>query len=375
MTGEGKPIPNHSALVIPVLVAVLILGAATGRGEETKETAELSGATLYGEACASCHGQDGRGTPEGTAIQVPLPDFTDCSFTTREPVSDWSFVVAHGGAAMGLSAQMPAYDTVLTPEEIHRVIEYIKGFCTEEGWPAGELNFRRPIFTTKAYPENEAVAEQRFTKGPGGNAVWQTKLIVEGRVGRRGQVELNVPFPIDDPSDGPTEGGIGDLAVSYKQVLYASLEHLSIASAQLELVLPSGDRDRGLGDGTVSFEPSLLAGTALLHPIVLQGQLTGLVPVDENRADRGVRFRLASSYPLGSLRRDWWPTLEFEALQNVSADESEFFLTPQIYKAIRKRGHVAVALGVQVPVGGRQPFDYRIVGFLLWEFLDGGLWW
>jgi hypothetical protein len=36
---------------------------------------------------------------------------------------------------------------------------------------------------------------------------------------------------------------------------------------------------------------------------------------------------------------------------------------------------VALALGVQVPVGGRQPFEYRIVGFLLWEFLDGGLWW
>jgi mono/diheme cytochrome c family protein len=359
---------------VGLVTAVIVALAGGPSGLRAEEDAPLDGPTLYREACASCHGEDGRGA-EGTAVTVPLPDLTDCSFNTREPDSDWSHVVTHGGAAMGLSAQMPAFAGALTPDQTRRVLDHLRRFCTEERWPRGELNFRRPIFTTKAFPENETVAEQRFTKGPGGDAAWQTKLSVEGRIGARGQAELSLPFRIEDPRVGPTEGGVGDIAVSYKHVLYASFPHLSIASAQLELVLPSGDRDRGLGDGTVSFEPSLLAGTGRLHPIVLQGQLTGLAPVDQDRADRGVRVRLATSYPLGPLRRAWWPTLEFEATQNVTADQSEFFLTPQIYKAIRRRGHVALALGVQVPVGGRRPFDYRIVGFLLWEFLDGGLWW
>lgn len=350
---------------------VLLIAIRRARGAEDEE---LDGPALYREACASCHGADGRGAT-GTAVTVPLPDFTDCGFNTREPDSDWGYVVARGGAAAGLSPQMPAFTGALTPEETHRVLAYVRSFCTDGWWPRGELNFRRPIFTGKAFPEDEAVATQSFIKGPGSTANWVTELSIEQRIGARGQFELTLPIEVRDPSSGSTEAGVGDLSLNGQYVLYASLQHLTIVAASLELVLPSGDRDRGLGDGTVTFEPSLLAGTGLLDPIVLQAQLQGVAPVDEHRADSGVRFLSAASYPLGPLRRDWWPTLEFEARQNVSAGESEFFLTPEIYKAIRTRGHVAMSLGVQLPIGGRRPFDYNIVGFLLWEYGDGGLWW
>jgi hypothetical protein len=335
---------------------------------------ELDGYTIYAQACASCHAADGRGSPTGTAIKVPLPDFTDCSFTTREPTSDWSYVTTHGGAGMGLSNQMPSFRGVLSDDEIEKVLDYIRGFCTDDRWPRGELNFRRPLFTSKAFPESEAVLSHELTDGRGGDRNWVTQVAAEARVGPRGQVELVIPFVVDDPDPGATEGGVGDLALSYKHVLYASLPRMTIASASLEVVVPSGDRDDGLGDGTVKLEPSLHFGKQI-EPLVFQGQIKGLAPIDEDRADRGVRYHVAASYPLGPLRRDWWPTLEFEALQNVTADEESYFLTPQVYKAIRKRGHVAVALGVQVPVGGHQPFDYRLAAFLLWEYRDGGLWW
>ncbi len=357
-------------LATTVVLSGALLGAMpSGAGAE-----ELDGKTIYAEACAACHGADGRGRADLTGFEVPLPDFTDCSFTSREPDSDWSFVVAHGGPGMGLSSQMPAFAGALTEEQALRVLDYIRSFCADDRWPRGELNFRRPIFTSKAFPENEAVATQEFTKGPGASATWQTRLIYERRIGPRGQAEIALPFVIDDPAAGATVGGVGDVAVSYKHVLWASLPRMAILSALLELVLPSGDRDRGLGDGTVKLEPSLLAGKELAG-FVLQGQLQGLAPIDEARASRGLRTRLALSYPLGPLRRDWWPTVEFEAHEDVTRDESTFFLTPQLYKAIRLRGHVALAVGVQVPVGGRRPFDYRVAGFLLWEYADGGLWW
>lgn len=334
----------------------------------------FDGRTIYAEACAACHGTDGRGRGELTAIEVPLPDFTDCSFSSREPASDWSLVVAHGGPAMGLSSQMPSFDGALGEDEVRRVLDYVRSFCTDDRWPRGDLNFRRPIFTTKAFPENEAVATLEFTKGPGASSAWRTRLIYERRVGPRGQAEISLPLAIEDPAGGPTVGGVGDLALSYKHVLWASLPHTGIAAASLEVVLPSGDRDRGLGDGTVKLEPSLLAGKALAC-FVLQGQLQGLAPIDEVRASRGLRSRLAVSYPFGPLRRDWVPTVELEALEDVTQDQATFFLTPQVYKAIRLRGHVALAAGVQVPLGGRRPLDYRVVGFLLWEYADGGLWW
>ena len=336
---------------------------------------EPSAHELYEGACASCHGTDGRGAPQGTALNVPLPDFTDCNFITREGDGNWAYLLAHGGEGLGLSRQMPAFTDVLTDEQIHQVLDYIRSFCTDRRWPRGELNFRRPLVTTKAFPEDELLLLPELTKGRDGVRDWVTEVSFERRVGPRGQVEIALPFVVHDVTDGATTGGVGDLALAYKHVLYADLPSRTIASASLDLVLPSGDRDRHLGDGTVSFEPSLLAGKEI-HNVVIQGQILGLAPIDENRADRGVDYRLAFSYPLSPLKRAWVPTLEIEVLQDVTAQQHNLFLTPEIYKGITKRGHVAVALGAQVPVaGGPDPFDYRVLAFLLWEYTDGGLWW
>ena len=337
-------------------------------------TTELTGRELYEGACASCHGSDGRGAPQGTAINVPLPDFTDCNFITREGDGNWAFLIAHGGEGLGLSPQMPAFADVLTDEQIHAALDYIRGFCTDARWPRGELNFRRPLVTTKAFPEDELLLIPEFTKGRDGVRDWVTEVSFERRVGARGQVEIALPFAVHDVSDGATTGGVGDLALAYKHVLYADLPSLTIASAGLDLVVPTGDHSRHLGDGTVTFEPSLLAGKQIRN-LVIQGQILGIAPLDENRADRGVSYRFAFSYPLSELKRAWVPTLEMEVLQNVTAQQANFFLTPEIYKGITKRGHVAVALGAQIPVAGPDPFDYRILAFLLWDYADGGLWW
>lgn len=357
---------------LPAVLAGVLWVAASPAVAAT--VTPLSGRELYDGACASCHGSDGRGAPEGTAISVPLPDFTDCNFVTREGDGNWIFLVAHGGQGLGLSPQMPAFAGVLTDAEIRRVLNFIRTFCHDPRWPRGELNFRRPLVTTKAFPEDEALLLPEFTQGDGMRE-WVTELSVERRVGPRGQVELALPFTVRDVTDGATTGGVGDIAVAYKHVLYADAPSLSIVSASLDVSLPSGDRDRGLGDGTVSFEPSLLAGKVLYH-VVAQGQIRGVAPVDEQRADRGVRYRLALSYPLSPLRRAWVPTIEVEVLQDVTAKQHHLFLTPEVYKGLTKRGHVAVAVGAQIPVAGDgDPFDYRILAFLLWEYTDGGLWW
>jgi len=338
------------------------------------DDASLTASEIYEDACASCHGIDGRGAPVGTAIDVPLPDFTDCNFITREGDGNWRYLLVHGGNGLGLSPQMPAFGDVLTPAQIDAALGYIRSFCHDSRWPRGELNFRRPLVTAKAYPEDEALLLPEFNKGHG-ERDWVTELSVEHRVGARGQVEMGVPFAVHDVTGGATTGGIGDITLSYAQVLYASLPALTIAAAGLDLVLPSGDRARGLGEGTVNFKPSLLAGKDF-RPVVFQGQIQGEAPLDEAHADRGVRYRLALSYPFSSLKRAWVPTIECEVLQDVTTHQHGVFITPEVYKGITERGHVAVAVGAQIPVAGdADPFDYRILAFLLWEYTDGGLWW
>ena len=357
------------------ILAVAVLAAFIDASAALADDAVLTGQEIYDGACASCHGVDGHGAPEGTAIVVPLPDFTDCNFITREGDGNWHYLLAHGGEALGLSAQMPAFGDVLTDQQLHAALDYIRTFCHDTRWPRGELNFRRTLFTTKAFPEDEALLIQGFNKGRDGTREWSTDLAVERRIGARGQIEVSLPLAVHDVPSGPTTGGIGDLTLAYGHVLYADLPSRAIVGAGLDLVLPSGDRHRGLGDGTVSFEPSLLAGKEL-GPVVVQAQIQGAAPVDEKRADRAVHYRFALSYPFSPLKRAWVPTVEVEALQNVSARQHNVFITPEIYKGLTKRGHVALAFGAQIPVAGdADPFDVRVLAFLLWEYTDGGLWW
>jgi mono/diheme cytochrome c family protein len=330
---------------------------------------------IYRDACAACHGIDGRGAPAGTRIDVPLPDFSDCNFITREGDGNWRYLLAHGGEGLGLSSQMPAFGDVLTDAQLQATLDYIRSFCHDPRWPRGELNFRRLLITDKAYPEDEAVLVQEFNKGRNGVRDWSTELSVEHRIGARGQVEFAAPLAVHDVTHGATTAGIGDVTLAYKQVVYADQPTMTIASVGLDLVLPTGDRDRGLGDGTVSIEPSLLAGKEIA-PIVIQGQILGIAPVDEQRADRGVSYRLALSYPLSPLKSAWVPSVEVEALQNVTARQHNLFVTPQVYKGLSKRGHLALAVGAQIPVAGdTDPFDYRLLAFFLWDYADGGLWW
>ena len=80
---------------------VAVSGVATAGMRNGSDEATLSGKEIYDDACASCHGVDGRGAPAGTAIAVPLPDFTDCNFVTRESDGNWLYLLEYGGTGLG----------------------------------------------------------------------------------------------------------------------------------------------------------------------------------------------------------------------------------------------------------------------------------
>lgn len=333
-----------------------------------------TGRELYEAACASCHGRDGRGAPEGTAIKAPLPNFTDCSIVTAEPTGNWVALTARGGPTLGLSSQMPGFADSLSEQQIREVIAYLRGFCTDPSWPSGDLNFRRLLVTDKAFPEDEAVWTVSFEKSREARSV-VNEFTFEKRLGSRGMAEVTLPIAYSDPRGSAATGGVGDLTLAYKHVLLASREYGAIASLALDLVLPTGDRDRGLGDGTVGLGPSLRAGKTL-GPFVLQGEIKAVLPADVTLAPRRLLYRAALQLPLSSLKSGWVPALEFEADAKIEGKGGDVYsLAPMIYKGLSKRGHVALAVGAKIPVAGAQTFDYQIGAFLLWEYLDGGLWW
>ena len=160
-------------------------------------------AELYSDACAACHGGDGRGRPrEEVGFSTPLPDFTDCSFASREPDPDWYAVIHQGGPIRAFDRMMPAFGEALSDPEIAAILRHVRTFCTDGTWPRGEFNVPRPLFTEKAYPEDEIVFTT--TVDPSAGHAIEGEFLYEKRVGSTGMFEMAIPLSYQD--GGPVSG-------------------------------------------------------------------------------------------------------------------------------------------------------------------------
>lgn len=343
-----------------------------------------TGERIYHDACANCHGMDGTGAPrEAVGFAEPLPDFTDCSFATREPNADW-FAVSHdGGPARAFARMMPALGDALSDDEIELALGHVRTFCRSRQWPRGELNLPRPLVTEKAYPEDEAVLTTTIAAdGPGAVS---NKLVYEHRFGARNQLEMILPFAWEErgvdssPAGGPGpsgwEGGLGDIAIGAKRALYHSLERGSIFSVAGEVKLPTGDDQEGFGAGHAAFEPfvafgQILPGNAFLH---VQGGLE--IPIDAPRAnDEGfLRFALGKSFQEGRFGRVWSPMVELLAARELASGATTHWdAVPQFQVTLSTRQHIMGNVGVRIPLNDTETRDPSIVAYLLWDWFDGG---
>lgn len=312
---------------------------------------------MWGAWCARCHAQDGAGKiAEPTVTVVPM-DFTDCKLTTPEPDADWERAIAKGGPGVGLSPLMPAFEDSLTAEQISGFVSYIRGFCNERGWPSGNNNFPRPIVTEKAFPENEFLILPAISHEKDVAIV----ALYEMRFGKRSMFEVAVPA-VSVPGD-PRTGGIGDIELSLKHTVFAGAERPRIVSLGIDTVIPSGNEEKGLGQGTAFFEPFISAG-ALLRDWYLQAQVKVELPVDPGKADRAFVYNAYLGRDTSMAPNTW--TLGVE----LNGENHEVSLTPQVRKGLTGTGALAMSIGAMVPINERDERGVRWVGYLLWEFLE-----
>jgi hypothetical protein len=162
-------------LARPAVAAILALAAAPAGAEDPPRDRQL-----YEAACAACHGADGRGrSPDAVGFETPLPDFSDCEFTSREPDPDWFAVIHQGGPVRAFDRMMPAFGEALVADEIDAILRHVRGFCDDDSWPRGEFNLPRPLYTEKAFPEDEAVVTTDYDTGEG--HAYQIELLYEKR--------------------------------------------------------------------------------------------------------------------------------------------------------------------------------------------------
>ena len=330
-----------------------------------------SPARLYQTACASCHGGDGRGlAPDELAFEPPVPDFSDCAFASREPDADWYAVIHEGGPTRAFDRMMPAFGDALTGEEIDRILGHVRTFCEDSRWPRGEFNLPRPLFTEKAFPEDEAV----FTAAGDGDAS-ELELLYEKRLGPVGMVEIAVPLASVDRGAGGRASGVGDIAIGYKHTVHSNLDSGNIFSIGGEVILPTGDEDDGLGKGTTVLEPFLTYGRLLPADAFFQAHVFAELPTDSGFDDElGLRLAVGRTWTAdGGFGRAWSPMIEVLSVRDLtSGARTKVDLVPQLQVALSTRQHVLFNLGIRLPVSETAGRDPQVVTYLLWDWFDGG---
>jgi len=373
-------------LVLGLLGAVLpaegARAQAPARAQDSASRAgavaqDTSGRALYGAGCASCHGVDGAGGGRGgVAFTIPVPDFTDCSFSSREPDADWIAVVHEGGPVRGFDATMPAFAEAFTPEQMQQILDYIRTMCPDASWPRGELNLPRALFTEKAYPEDEAVTTlSAALEGPGRVV---NEMLYEKRFGSRNQIEIAVPFGVAELSAGAGwEAGLGDVAIGFKRAVWHSFRSGSIFALGGEVVVPTGRESAGLGSGTWVFEPYASFGQIVAGSGFLQLQGAFEVPADSDKGEKEALWRGVVGWTFAQDRgfgRTWTPMVELLGSRDLEEGATVAWdLAPQIQISLNTRQHVLVNLGVRLPLTDTDLRSSTFVFYLLWDWFDGGL--
>ncbi len=366
----GKRIPAGALS----LLAPYFLGAQTaGNGQLQLRT----GDEIYREACIGCHGPHGEGQPKvivGFDPPKTMPDFTKCDQTTPEYNRDYKAVIRDGGPERSFSQIMPSFRDALTSDQIDMVVQTLRGFCKEKGWPRGEMNFPLALVTEKAFPEDETLIRTGLNvQGAPGVS---NELAFEKRYGKKNQLEVAIPFSFDHSGSGWL-GGVGDIAIGWKRVLYSNVGTGTILGVQGEVVLPTGNRARGFGSGATTFGTFAAFGQALPGNSFLQMQGGADLPVNLDKAPQSVFLRTALGKSFSDnhgLGRMWSPMIEAVASRDlVNGATTDWDLVPQFQVTVSRREHIRANLGVRVPVRNTSGRPVQLLLYFLWDRADGGL--
>ncbi len=145
-----------------------------------------------------------------------------------------------------------------------------------------------------AFIDRDLFLDYGSTTGPSGDEFGLAAELEWGLTRRLG-VAVEAQVLRLEPHGAPDESGIGDVAVAPRALLVETDRFL--AAANLEVGIPTGDDERGLGSGEVSLGPSLSFWIDVGHSVqasIQVGNSTGL--------DSGLNelfYGVAGSYTLG----------------------------------------------------------------------------
>jgi mono/diheme cytochrome c family protein len=366
--------------LLAILCAGFLLASATLFSQTLKYPTPPNpdnGERIFKSGCNACHGDDGRGTSKtiaGFEAPATFPDFTKCDQTTPEPNSAWKDVIVHGGPSRKFSQIMPAFGDLLTSEQINDVIAYMRGFCTNKHWARGELNLPRALITEKAFPEDEVVVSTAVNAGEAPR--FTTDIIHEQRFGVHNQVEVDLPVNAQDQNH-VWHGGVGDMTLGLKREMFSSLRTGSILSLQGSVILPIGNRARGFGSGTTTFETFAAFDQLFPTNTFVQFQVGADLPRHTDIAPQTVFWRTAVGQSFAKdhmLGRLFSPMVEFVADKDlVDRSQTNWDIVPQIQVTVSRRQHIRANIGVRAAANNTASRSPQVLFYVLWDWADGKL--
>jgi cytochrome c oxidase cbb3-type subunit 3 len=119
------------SFVVPMFI-VALCSVVVGTALMAHAADAEQGKKLYGQFCASCHGQSGKGDGPAAAALNPKPrDHTDKELMGKMSDDEMLKVIKNGGASVGKSPLMPPWGAALKDNQINDVIAYIRTLCCQ----------------------------------------------------------------------------------------------------------------------------------------------------------------------------------------------------------------------------------------------------
>jgi cytochrome c oxidase cbb3-type subunit 3 len=116
---------DEMMIFIAALCAVVLSTSLIAQAADAEQ-----GKKLYGQFCASCHGQSGKGDGAAAAALNPKPrDHTNKDYMSKMSDAEMLSVIKNGGASIGKSPLMPPWGASLKDDQIQDIIAYIRTLC------------------------------------------------------------------------------------------------------------------------------------------------------------------------------------------------------------------------------------------------------
>ena len=111
------------------------------------------------------------------------------------------------------------------------------------------------------------------------------------------------------------------------------------------------------------FEP-YLAGATMVGSAYLQGQLKVELPSSGSFESRAAIYNMYVGRDTSVYPNTWTFGLE------LTGENKELWLTPQLRKGLTKTGALGAAVGVRFPLTEREENGVAMVGYFLWEYRE-----